>query len=116
MPRPLAALALAACASAFAPPPGRVGALAHPPSSRRGAAAVRREAAHIPLDESYPGVRFESRDPDVVIIEGFLSGAECDDLVAAGRAADLEASPVAYAGRSVRPASVGGTTREGVPS
>ena len=74
---------------------------------------VVRRGAHIPMDETYAGLRFESRDPDVVVVENFLTPGECDELVAAGRAATLEASPVVYAGRSA-PASADTKERNGV--
>jgi len=86
------ALVFVAGVGAFRAPPPRVDGL------------VVRRGAHIPMDETYEGLRFESRDPDVVVVENFLTPGECDELVAAGRAATLEASPVVYAGRSA-PAS-----------
>lgn len=55
-------------------------------------------SAHIPLDESYAGVHFESRSPDVVVVDAFLSSSECDELVAEGKSVELEESPVVYAG------------------
>lgn len=67
------------------------------PPTRRGAHPL---DGHVPLEDAYPGLRFLHRSPDVAVIDGFLSGAECDALVAIGRAKQLERSPVAYAGWS----------------
>ena len=62
--------------------------------------AVGAHGEAIPHDGAYPGLRYLSRSPDVLLIESFLGPEECDALVAAGREASLERSPVAYAGWS----------------
>ena len=52
----------------------------------------------MPIDESYPGLRRVHADPDVFVIEGFLDGASCDEIIEAAKEKGTERSPVAYAG------------------
>ena len=59
--------------TAFRPVPPRLR-----PPTRRGAHPL---DGHVPLEDAYPGLRFAHRSPDVAVIDGFLSGAECDALV-----------------------------------
>lgn len=50
------------------------------------------------IDEDYPGLKRVHSDPDVYVIEEFLDGASCDDLVDRAREKGTSRSPVAYAG------------------
>lgn len=52
----------------------------------------------IPIDESYPGLRRVHADPDVFVIEDFLDGPSCDEIIEAAKEKGTERSPVAYAG------------------
>ena len=53
--------------------------------------------AHLPLADDAT-CSYAHRDPDVLILRDFVSSEDCDGLLAAGRAASLEKSPVEYAG------------------
>ena len=77
-------------AAATAAPPRRVRARAAAPAAAR--------VERISIDEGAAGLRQVHADPDVYLIDDFLTPAECDSLVAAARAKGLERSPVAYAG------------------
>lgn len=51
-----------------------------------------------PIDASLPGLRRVHAEPDVFVVDGFLSDAACDALVEQARGKGVERSPVAYAG------------------
>jgi hypothetical protein len=53
---------------------------------------------HIDVDSSFPGVRQIHTSPDIFLVDGLLSGPECEEIVNAARDRGLELSPVAYAG------------------
>jgi general stress protein YciG len=51
------------------------------------------------IDESYPGLKRVSSNPDIFVIENFLSSAACADIMQQAQAkGTLAQSPVAYAG------------------
>lgn len=54
--------------------------------------------AHVPVDRFYDGLRQLHASPDVFLVDGFLTPDECDSIVAAARARDMDQSPVVYAG------------------
>jgi hypothetical protein len=62
--------------------------------TRAAAAAGRR----MRINEDHPGLRLLHADPDVYVIEGFLDGGACDDLIRAAEEKGTSRSPVAYAG------------------
>jgi hypothetical protein len=53
---------------------------------------------HVPIDRFYPGMRQLHASPDVFVVDGFLSDAECDSIVAAAKTRAMDQSPVVYAG------------------
>ena len=71
------------------------------PVTRRHAAPplefVSAVGAHLPVADDAT-CAYVHRDPDVLILRDFIKKEDCDGLLAAGRAASLEKSPVEYAG------------------
>mmetsp|Transcript_24169 Transcript_24169/g.48204 ORF Transcript_24169/g.48204 Transcript_24169/m.48204 type:complete len:336 (+) Transcript_24169:58-1065(+) len=53
---------------------------------------------HIPINFDYPGLRAIHRNPDVFLVDDFLTNVECDDLTVQASAKGMALSPVAYAG------------------
>ena len=52
----------------------------------------------IAINEAFPGLKRVHADPDVFVIEKFLSPEACKDLIDRAKEKKLEQSPVAYAG------------------
>ena len=101
MPRPCLSVPPARRSPSVGDRPGR----ARPGTERRlraRAAEAPSMAAvlddHIEIDPSFPGLRQVHSSPDIFLVDGLLSGAECDEIVEAARGRGLELSPVAYAG------------------
>lgn len=55
---------------------------------------------HIPIDTNYPGLKQVYHQPDIFVVDNFLTEAECDDIVSRAQLMDMSQSPVAYAGWS----------------
>jgi len=54
----------------------------------------------MPIDESFEGVVRIRSNPDIFIIENFLTARECEDMINKAKEKKLDQSPVAYAGRT----------------
>ena len=84
-------LTFGSCAALILPAPRR------PVRTRRHAAPplefVSAVGAHLPLNEDAT-CAYVHRDPDVLVLRDFIKKEDCDGLLAAGRAASLEKSPV----------------------
>ena len=52
----------------------------------------------MPINEGHPGLRQLHSDPDVYVIENFVTDAACDDMINAALEKGTSRSPVAYAG------------------
>lgn len=52
----------------------------------------------ISIDETYPGAKRIYSDPDIFVIQDFLSKEACQDIIEKAKNKNMERSPVAYAG------------------
>lgn len=52
----------------------------------------------ISIDETYPGAKRVYSDPDIFVIQDFLTKEACQDIIEKAKNKNMERSPVAYAG------------------
>ena len=55
---------------------------------------------HAPIDRAYPSLRQINSQPDIFVVDDFLTHDECDDMVRAASEMDMDQSPVVYGGYS----------------